>query len=609
MKKAGLFVAVVALVLSFGTVAYAATNVTIFHTNDVHGRFVHYDAPGFNANAIGIDTVAAILAAHENAVLVDAGDTFHGVPFVNLGGGFNAVELMNVSGYSLFTPGNHDFNFGIERLLELEEAADFGFIAANIFHADGSLVFRAHKIIEIAGVSFGFFGITTPDTPFVTHPDNVAGIEFGDPVVAAQSAATALRVAGADVIIALTHLGLDGYHTSVALAQAVPEIDIIIDGHSHDLLPTGLLEEGVLIVQAGEHGAYLGRVDVVFSVDVGGIVSLEASVIDREYAHANFQPKPEVAALIETMKSALDETLSEVVGFTPVDLVGEREYIRTMEMPLGNLVAESMAWGSGAQLALANSGGIRDSILAGDVTIGDVITVLTFPNYIVVKEISPASLWEALENSVSLWPADVGRFPQVYGLSFTFDGYAEPGERVLNITVGGTPIVRTDTDTTFTLAVNDFVAAGGDGFAGLVGLPRVSEAGLMSDIFTEFLSIADLTVGTEGRIVQAGVFEEEAPTTQPATITQDAEHVPAPVRPLDMVERRYVDGVAFVPIRALAYSYRALDIEWDAETQTVTITTSSGDVFSFVVGYRFSFLDDEVWRVFITYEHASDIFY
>ncbi|MCL2362632.1 MAG: bifunctional metallophosphatase/5'-nucleotidase, partial [Defluviitaleaceae bacterium] len=362
MKKKALFFLMVALlVLSLGVVAYADTpdgdtTITIFHTNDTHGRFEP------SGSVIGIDTVASIVAATENALFVDAGDTIHGMPFVNIDRGINAVELLSLAGLDLMSPGNHEFNFGLDRLLELEALAGFGMISANVFwRDDSSLVFDAYVIIEVDGVTLGFFGLITTAAYTTTHPNNIVDVYFGNPIPAAQAAVAALQAHEVDVIIAITHVGLDGANNTPAIARAVPEIDLIIDGHSHDLGSQTV--NGVVIAQAGQHGQHLGRVDITVSED--GEVTLEASVIDHEYARENFGPAPAVTAAMEAMNAQLAEAMGVVVAYSPVDLVGERELIRTQEMPLGNLVAESMAWVSDAQLALMNSGGIRDCFDAG----------------------------------------------------------------------------------------------------------------------------------------------------------------------------------------------------------------------------------------------------
>ena len=480
--------------------------ITIFHTNDIHGRFVR------TGSSMGIDTIAAIYAQRENAILVDAGDTVHGLPFVNLNEGRNAIELMNLAGYSVMAPGNHEFNFGWENLLELERMANFPIIAANVFR-DGQSLLQPHHIVNVAGVNLGFFGLATPTTPVTTHPNNVIGIDFTDPVEASRRSVAALRAAGADVIIALAHLGFDPENASgdewpLLITAAVPGIDLFIDAHSHTLIPNGYWANGVLVVQAGEHGEWLGMVEI--EVIDGVVHNMVASVIHQEYAVANFAPQANVTAAVGRMSAELDVAFNEVVGFTPVTLFGDggghRDNLRSREVPIGNLVADSMRWASGADMVLVNSGGIRYHFHAGDITVGDVIQVLAFPNYVVVVEVTPAQLRQALENGVSLMPGN-GRFPQVSGFSFVFDQFAAEGNRIRGISVGGQALNLNDTTTTFTLAINDFVAAGGDGYTVFVGLPQVGQAGLQSEVFINYLGVTDLrtrNLGLEGRIVNVG---------------------------------------------------------------------------------------------------------
>ena len=527
------FVAIVAIAVwaapltVMADTADGATTVTILHTNDMHGRFVASNT------AIGIDTIAAIYAATPNAVLVDAGDTFHGMPFVNFGEGYNALTLMNMAGYRIMTPGNHDFNFGVNRLQELAAMADFTVLAANI-HRGNTLVFDPYYIIEVDGVTIGFFGLAYPYTPVVTHPDHVAGLTFGDPVEAASQTAAALREQ-VDVIVAVAHLGVDGSAYSLQVAQAVPEIDIIIDGHSHTHLENGQLVNGVLIAQAGAHAQFLGRIDIV--VEDGEVTSINASTITQEYALENYEPLAEITAAIETMNAELDELLGAVVGYTPVTFYGDspehRATLRSQEVPIGNLISDSMRWATGAELALLNSGGIRYHIHAGEITKNDIIEVLPFFNYAVVVEITAAQLWEALENGVSNMPGN-GRFPQVSGFSFTFDEYAEEGSRVLSVTVDGEELSPTDTNTTFSLAINDFKAVGGDGYTVFTDLPRLGEFGTQDQILIDYMEFADLAaIAVEGRIVnmagaagaavEAETTEEHVDDYEPADYTPEVE--------------------------------------------------------------------------------------
>jgi len=474
---------------------------TLFHTNDVHGRFLP------SGTAIGIDTIATILAETPNALLVDAGDTFHGLPFATLNRGMDIVELMNAAGYSIFTPGNHDFNFGMDRLLELEQAAYFCFISANVTDAYGDLLFDDVAVREINGITVGFFGLAHPDTYHLTNPSNIVGVSFIDPITSARAAVERLQSMDVDIIVALAHLGsgarsdyrVDGWGISVA--EAVDGIHLLIDGHSHNLHDGGLLVNNTLVVQAGDHGRFLGRVD--FFV-YNGEFSMTASYISRDYAVENFAPNAAVQALIADIQVRQAEVMDIVVAYLPCTLYVDN--IRNQEMPLGNLVADALRWAAGTDIAFTNGGGIRDILAAGDVTKGDIISVLPFGNYVVVLEVTPAILAAAMENGVSALPGG-GRFPQVSGFEFTFAPYLEEGYRVQSITFQGTELDLSDNSTVLTLATNNFIAAGGDAFTMFVDLEVLMELGNQDEIVIEYINYVDLAACpvVEGRIVSVYV--------------------------------------------------------------------------------------------------------
>ena len=474
----------------------AAPTFTIFHTNDVHGRFLP------SGSAIGVDRIATIQAQTPNSILVDAGDTFHGLPFATINRGLDVVELMSAAGYNLFAPGNHDFNYGTDRLLELEAAASFDFISANVFVGD-ELLFNDIAIREVNGVTVGFFGLAHPYTYHLTNPNNVTGLTFACPVENAQIAVAALQELGVDVIVGLVHLGsgarsdyrIDGF--AIEVANEVDGIDILIDGHSHNLHYPALIVNNTVIAQAGDHGRFLGRVDVV--VEDGDVVSVSVSHITQEYAVENFESDEDVLALIDDIMARQSDIMDIVVAYLPFELYNGN--IRSEEMLLGNLIADAVRWVGGADIAFTNGGGIRDLLPAGNVTKGDIISVLPFGNYVVTFEVTPAILRDALENGVSALPGG-GRFPQVSGFSFTFNPDAEEGSRIISINIDGQYLDLNDDSTTFILATNNFIAAGGDAFTMFVDLPLILELGNLDEILMAYINEADLeNLAIEGRIV------------------------------------------------------------------------------------------------------------
>ena len=529
MKKCAKFIlsAGLALAISLPVTAFASeTTITIFHTNDIHGRF----AP--SATGIGIDTVAAIHAGTENSILVDVGDTLHGTPFAGLRDGADAVELMNAAGFDLFTPGNHDLTYGPSRLLELRDMADFEFVSSNMFDSEGNLLFSSTAIVEVDGIRVGFFGLLTPDTAYTRNQDHVEGVSFGQVFETATLAVEELREAEADIVVALVHLGSGfGPNASGTLAQTVPGIDLIIDGHSHTTYPNGSLVNDVLIASSGNHLRFLGRVDI--AMEDGAVASMAASLISAEQT-ADVTPMGSVTTMIDEVNAILEEQgddgASFVVGYLGFDLY--HDDIRSEEMPLGNLIADALRVGTGADFAAANGGGIRDDLFAGDVTIGQIIAVMPFGNLSITHEITPAGLREVLENAVFDAPSASSRFLQISGFSFTYDPAAEMGFRVLSIEVDGEELDLEDDATTFVIAINDFMSEGGNDYTMFADMPLLGNYGYLHDLVVGFIqySYEDISPDVQGRIVaSAGELPEEvadeADETEEVTEVEEAVEV------------------------------------------------------------------------------------
>jgi len=445
------------------------TTITILHTNDTHSRVDEgkYDGMGM---AKLYSLVKQYREKNSNTLLLDAGDTFHGNTFATLVKGESIAQLMNVMGYDAMTAGNHDFNYGYQRLVELDGITNFPILSANVKQADQSNLLTPYIIKEIDGVKVGIFGLSTPETTFKTHPKNVEGLTFADPVEEAKVMVNELKDK-ADVIIALSHLGMDKSSkvTSVKVASEVPGIDVIIDGHSHTTLEEGQLVGNTLISSTGEYDKNLGVVEL--TIKNGKVTDKKASLVNKE-ATADVVADEELTAKIAEIKAEQDKVLSEVIGTTAVKLDGERELVRAGETNLGNLITDAMIETSGADLAITNGGGIRASIEAGEITKGEVITVLPFGNYIVTKTIKGSDIKAALEHGTDAYPELKGAFPHVSGLTFTIDTSKEVGNRVVSILVNGQAL---DMEKEYVVATNDFMAAGGDDYTMFADYPITNE--------------------------------------------------------------------------------------------------------------------------------------
>lgn len=472
------------------------TKITILHTNDSHSRVFEDKYAG-----MGFAKLSTLIKQHEeenkNTLVLDAGDTFHGQTIATLEKGESIVEIMNAVGYEAMAAGNHDFNYGYERLLELAEMTDFPVISANVIYEDtGELVLPPYVVKEVDGVKLGIFGLSTPETHFKTHPKNVEGLKFTDPVEAAKKMVKVLKEEEqVDAVIALTHLGTDesSTDTSIKVAENAPGIDLIVDGHSHTTDNVGI--SGTLIVSAGEYLKNLGVVELVFEDQK--LVSKEGHLITKEEA-AEIEADPEVEAVIQKIQESQKTILSEVVGKTAVELNGEREYVRTGETNLGNLITDAMIDMTGADVAITNGGGIRASIDKGEITKEEIITVLPFGNYIVTKEVTGAAIKEALENGVSAYPETKGAFPHVAGMTYKIDPNKPAGDRVHSIMIDGEPI---DMDKTYVLATNDFMAAGGDEYTMFIDASLLNEYPALDEaVITYIKKQGTVSPETEGRI-------------------------------------------------------------------------------------------------------------
>jgi len=496
--------------------------LTVMFTNDTHA---HLDNVARRWTVI-----QEIRAETANSILLDAGDVFSGTLYFNQYLGQADLEFMNEMGYDAMVPGNHEFDKGPATFADFVEKAEFPIVSANVDYskepelngflksdvtadAEGASIYPA-TVLEVGGEEYAVFGLTTPETAFLATPgDNIV---FKEEVEAAKATVADLTAKGYDKIIALTHLG---YSYDVKLAEAVEGIDIIIGGHSHTRLDDAVVvnEDGepTLIAQTGEYGQFLGRLDANFD-DAGVIVdwAYELIDIDAETEAGEFVIKADeaFAAKLEELKAPIEEMKAEIVGTSEVDLEGSRTQVRRGETNLGNLIADAILYGAqpaGAEIAITNGGGIRASIPAGDVSLGDVLTVMPFGNSMVTLDLTGAEIIEALENGVGAVEEGQGRFPQVSGLKFAYSLAKPAGERVTGVLVkaeDGTyaPI---DLEATYTVATNAYMADGGDNyqvFAEAKAEGRNTDLFVVDyDAFTSYLATLDTIAPTvEGRITR-----------------------------------------------------------------------------------------------------------
>lgn len=477
----------------------SAKSVTILHTNDVHARVVE-DA----TTSIGYGKVAALAAdtlskSGTEPIIVDAGDALHGQTIATLERGESIVNIMNKVGYDVMAPGNHDFNYGKERLLELAEEATFKIISANIIKSDGAAFLEEYTIIERNGVKIAFFGLSTPETAYKTNPKNVVDLSFADPVKIAENMVSTLKDK-ADVIVCVSHLGLDKASeiTSNLVAEKVQGIDLIIDGHSHTTLSEPLKVNETLIVQTGE---YLKNVGTV-KIDLDGtnkVTGITASLFTKEQS-ANITAQEDVITAISDYTEAQKSILSEVILKGEIHFDGERANVRTGPTNLSCLITAAMVNATGADIAITNGGGIRASIEVGDVTRGDIISVLPFGNYIVTKKMKGSDIKTALEHGLSKYPDANGAFPQIANVEYLFDETKPAGARVTHVWVKG---VKLDLNKEYIVATNDFMAVGGDDYP-FKDLPLINEYQALDEALIAYITENPDLIRYEKYTIQKG---------------------------------------------------------------------------------------------------------
>jgi len=427
----------------------------------------------FGGTARLVTAIREARAKTNNAILVDGGDQFQGTLFYTYYKGKATAEMMNMLEYDAMTVGNHEFDDGPEVLRGFMDAVEFPILLSN---ADVSKepaladVLMKSTVIEKGGEKLGFIGLTPEDTDELASPGK--NITFSDPAEAVQAEVDKLTADGINKIIVLSH---SGYLVDQYIAKKVSGVDVIVGGHSNTLLsnnnekaagPYPTMVGDTAIVQAYAYGKLLGQLEVTFD-DEGKLITAtgEPQVLDGSVA----EDETTVARLSELAKP-LEEIRSEVVASAAASIEGHRDICRKQECQMGNLVADAMldrVKDQGITIAIQNSGGLRASIDEGEITMGEVLTVLPFQNTLSTFQLNGRDIVAALENGVSQVEEAAGRFPQVAGLKFTWDPTVEPNagriSEVLVETEGEWKVI--DEEAVYGVVTNNYVRGGGDGYS------------------------------------------------------------------------------------------------------------------------------------------------
>ncbi|WP_298910361.1 bifunctional metallophosphatase/5'-nucleotidase [uncultured Aliiroseovarius sp.] len=508
-----------ALALTTGT-AMADYSLTVLHTNDFHARFEpisKYDSgcsaedntegKCFGGSARLQTAIEEARSRTNNSILVDGGDQFQGTLFYTYYKGALAAEMMNQMGYDAMTVGNHEFDDGPEVLRGFMDAVNFPVLMSNADVSGEPLLhdkLAKSTVIERGGEKLGLIGLTPQDTDELASPG--PNVIFTDPVQAVQGEVDKLTEMGVNKIIVLSH---SGYGVDQKVAAETTGVDIIVGGHTNTLLsntneraegPYPTMVGSTAIVSAYAYGKFLGELNVTFDDD-GNITEAKGEPLIMD---GGVHEHEATKARIAEAAAPLDEIRNRVVANAAEAIDGERSSCRAMECTMGNIIADAMldrVKDQGIQIAMMNGGGIRASIDAGDVTMGEVLTVLPFQNTLSTFQVSGAVVLEALENAVSQHEEGAGRFMQVAGMTYAFDLSKEPGSRISDVIVGGAPI---DPAATYGLVSNNFIRNGGDGFGMFRDAQNAYDFGPdLADVTAEYMAkMGPVKPMLDGRITQ-----------------------------------------------------------------------------------------------------------
>ncbi len=572
MKRLLLGASALALTVGFTGAAQAEFSLRILHINDFHSRFESITGSDSTCDAEGeqkgecFGGVARLKTAidqerkasqdaGDNVVVVSAGDNFQGSLFYTQYKSQIVAEFMNGIGFDVVATGNHEFDDGPAEYARFLAAAEFPIIGGNFdTSADPDLQGRPRGVIvlNIGGEKVAVVGATTEDTPEIA---SVGDVKFQSVSEYVRGAIGALETAGINKIIVLSHIG---YNVDQQLAAEVSGIDLIIGGHTHTFLGTGEGEGGpyptfvknpdgidVPVVQAGQYAKVLGDLKVTWddegkvTLASGGPILLDASIT----------PDQAFVERLAELGEPLEELKSQVVGSATEMIVGDRNVCRVQECGMGNLVADAQldrVADQGVTISFANSGGLRASIDAGDITMGEVLTVLPFSNTLATFKISGAGVIAALENGLSQIEDVAGRFPQVAGLKYSFDKTAAAGSRLVGdvLVKDGDNWVPIDPAAEYGVVTNNYVRGGGDGYDIFAtdAIDAYDFGPPLEQVLADYIAKqgGTYTPYTDGRITDASPAapaepeapaEPVAPAEAPAAETPTAPPAEAPAAP------------------------------------------------------------------------------
>lgn len=487
-----------------------AYELVILHTNDHHGAILPVNgAAGLAERATFIKETRA---ANGNVLLLDAGDINTGTALSNAFKAEIDIKAYNLMGYDAVTLGNHEFDRDGATLDRQRSLATFPWISANIQKAGGKLLAPPYVVQNFEGFRIGIFGLTTRRTVQIASPDK--SLVFLDEIETARTTVAILRDAEkCDIVIAVVHMGLaseaEGHVSSRDLAREVRGIDLVIDGHSHSFLEEPVMVEGTPVVSAAEWGKYVGRGSMeIVDGKVRSFAWKPVKINDKE--NKTYAPDPEVAAIIAPYKEKADVILKEVVANAQERFEFGDRLSRKKEIALGNMVNDATVWyvenalRKKIDFAFTNGGNIRTELPKGPITREQIATVLPFDNWMYLTTMKGEGVIRLFQFIAAI-PQGAGGWAQVSGaVRYTIDYAGADGKGVLkDLRIAGKSV---DPAALYTFATNDYLMAGGDGYAVLAdNVSSWNTSTTLRDIVIAYAAEKKTLVpATDGRITVVG---------------------------------------------------------------------------------------------------------
>lgn len=477
-------------------------DLTFVHLNDIHGR-----VDGEN-NSISFSKLFSFLESLRNekkngkVFLIDSGDTLHGTPFANFSKGESIVTLFNALKFDYVTIGNHDFNYGFNHLKSLINLQNYKTLALNLVDKNSDTNILPYDIVSFNEFNICFFGLLTPETHYKTNSKNIIDLEFTNPEESVKNLLNNLKNKNIHLFIGITHLGCDksteDVNQSFNLANKFPQIDLILDGHSHTEIKEKCIVNNTLISQSGNYNKNIAIIQLKLSEKKSEwkYTLMNSSDFD---SYENNLCIENIITNIQNTQSSLGKT---TVAYSKFPLIGDRESVRCHETNLTQLITDAILWKTNSDAVLINGGSIRESIPQGNITIEDVFKSIPFNNHIITKKIKGSNLKKALENGLKAFPEPLGAMAQVSGMKVFFNPNNPPYERVNEIYIRNNPIVL---ENYYNIAITDFMSLGGEEYTSLIQGENIDYFSSVEDIVIEYLKSVEVNI--KPQIISRLIYE------------------------------------------------------------------------------------------------------